>query len=470
MDDLKFGTSGLRGLVSLLDGPPAFDWTFAFARMLLVGNLAASGSKVFVGRDLRSSSRSISRHVGNAISAAGLVPVDCGELPTPALAFHAMRQSAASIMVTGSHIPDDRNGLKFYLPSGEITKTDETAIAALHHESAPRHMNGMPEDFESARDEAVSAYLARYRGAFAGDALAGLTIGVYQHSSVARDLLPEMLEALGARTLLLGHSATFVPVDTEALREEDVALLRQWAIRHSLDAIVSTDGDADRPLIADETGRFVRGDLVGTLTAAHLGAQSVVTPVTSNSAIEATGLFADVRRTRVGSPFVIEAMKEREGGALVVGFEANGGVLLGGGTSDLSPLQTRDAFLPIISVLAHRKETGRPLSQIAASLGFRHMAADRLQRVDMACAAQFLARIATDPAFAGSIFSPLGGMAHLDLTDGMRVTLGNGGIVHFRASGNAPEVRCYVEAASDSETAELLEQGLTILAANTTVP
>ncbi|MEZ5801623.1 MAG: phosphomannomutase, partial [Nitratireductor sp.] len=62
-EDLKFGTSGLRGLVSLLDGEPAFDWTFAFCRMLRDGNHVNMGSEVFIGRDLRSSSLSISQRV-----------------------------------------------------------------------------------------------------------------------------------------------------------------------------------------------------------------------------------------------------------------------------------------------------------------------------------------------------------------------------------------------------------------------
>ena len=239
-EDLKFGTSGLRGLVSLLDGEPAFDWTFAFCRMLRDGNRVNIGSEVFIGRDLRSSSLSISQRVAAAISAAGLVPVDCGELPTPALALHSMKRSAASIMITGSHIPDDRNGLKFYLPSGEITKADEAAIALRHSRGPNGQSDARLVAGTSAHGTAVAAYLARYRAAFAADALKGLNIGIYQHSSVARDLLVHILEALGAKTIVLGRSASFVPVDTEALRPEDIMLLRQWAQDDALDAIVST--------------------------------------------------------------------------------------------------------------------------------------------------------------------------------------------------------------------------------------
>src|SRR5690606_26646769 len=147
----------------------------------------------------------------------------------------------------------------------------------------------------------------RYEKLGDGFALSGMRVGVYQHSSVARDLIADILAKLGAEIVTLGRSKVFVPVDTEALRAEDVELARKWAAEHRLDAIVSTDGDADRPLVADERGQFLRGDVVGILTASLVGADTVVTPVTSSSAVELSGLFGNVVRTRVGSPYVIEA-------------------------------------------------------------------------------------------------------------------------------------------------------------------
>ncbi|TIW84509.1 MAG: phosphomannomutase, partial [Mesorhizobium sp.] len=63
-----------------------------------------------------------------AIAQRGFTPLDCGHLPTPALALEAARIRRPAIMVTGSHIPDDRNGLKFYRAEGEIDKADEAGI------------------------------------------------------------------------------------------------------------------------------------------------------------------------------------------------------------------------------------------------------------------------------------------------------------------------------------------------------
>jgi phosphomannomutase len=466
---LKFGTSGLRGLVVELNGAPAFAYTRAFAEMLKEdGSAAASRNVVLVGRDLRESSPSIAQLCCAALQESGLVPLDCGALPTPALAYHGMRFAIPAIMVTGSHIPEDRNGLKFYRSQGEIDKKDEAAILAWH---ARLGIAAVPATARGIRPgkpdlDLIAAYRARYHDFFGAGALAGLTVGVYQHSSVARDIIVEMLEALGARAVPLGRATSFIPVDTEALREEDEVLARQWAGEQRLDAIVSTDGDADRPLISDATGTFLRGDLVGAITAKSLGADAIVTPVTSNSALEASGAFRTVLRTRVGSPYVIEGMAEASasGAKAVVGFEANGGVLLG---SDivregrrLAALPTRDAMLPILCALGEIVAQGKPLAEIGAAFGFKSAASNRLKNVPSERSAGFLNRLQQDKAFREDVMGPLGGVAALDGQDGVRLMARNGEVVHFRASGNAPELRVYVEAQTHERTESLLEWGL----------
>jgi phosphomannomutase len=467
---LKFGTSGLRGLVVELNGVPAFAYTRAFAEMLKEdGSAAAARNVVLVGRDLRESSPSIAQLCCAALREAGLVPLDCGALPTPALAYHGMRFGLPAIMVTGSHIPEDRNGLKFYRAQGEIDKMDEAGILGWH---AKLEVTSVPEGARtfSARSpdmDLIAAYKARYRDFFGAGALAGLTVGVYQHSSVARDVIVEMLEALGARAVPLGRATSFIPVDTEALREEDEVLARGWASEQTLDAIVSTDGDADRPLISDSSGSFLRGDLVGAITAKSLGADVIVTPVTSNSALEASGAFTTVTRTRVGSPYVIEGMAEasQSGAQAVVGFEANGGVLLGSDIVQdgrrLAALPTRDAMLPILCALREVIIQGRPLSQVGAAFSFKSAASNRLQNVATEKSTAFVSRLQQDETFRSELMTPLGGVAEITTLDGLRMTAKNGEVVHFRTSGNAPELRVYVEATTQERAADLLTWGLT---------
>jgi len=457
----KFGTSGLRGLVAELSDGLVAGYTRAF--------LAAvpHRGRLLVGRDLRPSSARIGAAVTAAAREAGLEVADCGELPTPALALAAMAAGAPSVMVTGSHIPADRNGLKFYTATGEITKADEAAILAAYAGDRPAPpAPAMPEP------GALPAYRARYVTAFGPAALKGLRLGVWQHSSVARDLLAGLLADLGATVVPLGRSDAFVPGDTEAVDGATRAMLASWAAEHRLDAVVSTDGDADRPLVADGSGAVIPGDVTGTLTALALGATTVVTPVSSNTMIEATGRFARVVRTKIGSPHVIAAMEAAGAEVRKVGFEANGGFLLGfpaeGPAGPLAPLMTRDAMLPILLPLAEAVRQNRSLAALVAALPARRTAADRLEGVATEASQALVSRLAGDAGERAALFARLGAEAGIDLTDGLRIAFASGAIVHLRPSGNAPELRCYAEAGTEAEAAALVRDTIHALHARLT--
>jgi len=447
---LAFGTSGLRGLVTALNPQAVAEWTGAF--------LSACPPKgpLFVGRDLRPSSPEIAAGVIRTARIAGYDVVDCGALPTPALALAA--EGASAVMVTGSHIPADRNGLKFYTPAGEITKADEAAIQAA------KAAGTMPPPRREGRltaADALAAYAARYETAFGPAALAGLRIGVYQHSSVARDVLATILAQLGAKVVELARSDIFIPVDTEAVDPDTRAQLAGWCTEHRLDALVSTDGDADRPMVTDARGQVIPGDVLGVLTARVLGARIVVTPVSSNTMVSA-GLFDAVVLTRIGSPFVVaemEAALAADPQAKVVGFEANGGFLLGfaapGPAGLLPPLMTRDSVLPILAPLAAAKAAGQSLAESVASLPQRFTAADRLKGIPTEASKAFIAQLTDDAAARDHFFADLGPLLKADTTDGLRLTFTSGKILHLRPSGNAPEFRVYAEA-DDRESAVTL--------------
>jgi phosphomannomutase len=448
-----FGTSGLRGLVTELTDDLVTDYVRAFATALPVG------AGVAVGWDLRPSSPRIAQASIAALRDLGLCVQEAGALPTPALAFGAMAQGMGAVMITGSHIPADRNGLKFYTPEGEILKADEARIQAALGQVAQGGAGPVePVDF-------AARYAARYVSAYGPEALAGLRIGVYQHSSVARDIMVTVLEQLGAQAVPLGWSEDFIPVDTEAVDPATRLELAKWCADHSLDALISTDGDADRPMVTDATGQVMPGDVLGPLTAQALGAARIVTPVSSNSCVDQMG-FAEVARTKIGSPYVIAGMQAQAGQA-VVGYEANGGFLLGfeaqGPAGPLAPLMTRDCLLPILAPLALARARGLTLAQLGATLPQRFTAADRVVGIETPVAQAFLAQMTEDPATRAAFFAGLPPETGLDLTDGLRVRFGDE-VVHLRPSGNAPEFRCYTEAASPSRAAELLAQHMQRLA------
>lgn len=444
----KFGTSGLRGLVSDLTDDLVADYVRAYL------TACDHGGKVWVGHDRRASSPHIASVVVDTIRGQGVDVMVAGVVPTPALALAA--GGAGAIMITGSHIPDDRNGMKFYTRAGEITKNDESAIMAARGQ-ADLGLSG-----QLIHDDQVGArYVARYIDAF-GDCLTGRRIGVYTHSAAGRDLLMGLMRGTGAEVVELGRSAAFVPIDTEAVDAEKQALFHHWAQENELDAIVSTDGDSDRPLMTDETGQMIKGDILAQIAAEVLGAKTIVTPISSNSGVDSKG-FECVIRTKIGSPYVIEAM-QRETSA-VVGYEASGGFILGfaanGPTGPIAPLLTRDSFLPLIAVLAATK------GKLSDRIGLEppvFATADRLTDVPLEPMRLLMGKMVDSRCVRHYFLAQLEAEeASIDMTDGVRMTCDDGRVFHVRPSGNAPELRLYVEASDPVQAETALKQGLTLL-------
>ncbi|MDD7984940.1 phosphomannomutase [Lentisphaera marina] len=477
---VKFGTSGARGLADAMTDAVCYSYTVAFLQHLeQVGNIT-KGSEVAIAGDLRPSSPRICAAVAKAVEDKGYKPVYCGEVPSPAVAYYGLVNKVPSVMVTGSHIPDDRNGIKYNTPLGEILKEDEQGIRSQSVElleglvKADGFFNEAYE-LPAIYTEAEDLFLKRYTDFFASEALAGLKLGVYEHSCVGRDVLKKIYSALGANVTGLGRSEKFIPVDTEAIRPEDVKLAAEWAASGDFDAILSADGDCDRPLISDEKGHWLRGDVAGILCARYLKADAVATPVSCNTAVESCGAFESVSRTRIGSPYVIASMKEAsaKGANMVVGYEANGGFLTNsdfiaeGKTLDALP--TRDAVILHIALLADAKAKAIKLSELVNELPARFTASDRLKEFPTEKSKAKLAEFNTDDFAKDAkkierLFGHLcGKVVSMDDTDGIRITFENDEIIHLRPSGNAPELRCYNEADSEERAVELNAQCIELM-------
>ncbi len=462
-----FGTSGARGLVTALTDWVAYAYTAGFLRYLDTAGLLTPGQAVGIAGDLRPSSPRLMVACAVAIRDLGFQPVNCGTIPSPALAAYGIAHGIPTLMVTGSHIPADRNGIKFNLPTGEILKADEEGIRqqtvlrpAGYFAENGQFLHDQRQHLPAADATAAQEYVARYLRFFPAHCLEGWRVGVYEHSSVAREAFVEVLTKLGAQVTRLGYAPQFVPVDTEAIRAEDVALAQEWTANGGFDALVSADGDGDRPLVSDANGNWLRGDVLGVLCAQQLGARGVVTPVSSNTAVEKCGLFQTVSRTRIGSPFVIAGMNDLLAAGItpVIGYEANGGVLLGSAIERdgqrLEALPTRDALIVAVTVLAAAAAQRCTVAALAASLPQRFTASARLQHVPTAQSLALLAQLTAgdwaqqQAAIAQFFGTEWGAVAAIDLTDGLRMTFTSGEIVHLRPSGNAPELRVYSEAES----------------------
>lgn len=454
---IEFGTSGARGLVKSFT--PNASAAFALAFIDSIRNDFAFDT-VLIAIDNRPSSYAIAQSCAIALKRYGLKVIYYGVLPTPALAYTSMKDGMPCIMVTGSHIPFDRNGLKFYRPDGEITKADEQSILCndISFSDLPKELPELSLD-----TKASERYCQRYLSIFDADTLKGKKIGIYEHSSAGREIYKTLFERLGAEVLSLGRSDEFVPIDTEAVSEEDKQRAWQWSKDYKLDAIFSTDGDGDRPLIADESGNWLRGDVLGLLCSKILNIESLVVPVSCNTAIEKSGYFKSVVRTKIGSPFVIAEFPElAKKYHSVAGFEANGGYLLGTSIEfngkKLEALPTRDALLPVLVLLAQQDV----LSVQVEKLPRRFTASDRLQNISRRKSTELIKKLKID----ASVFLLKVGYQEtykIDETDGLRIMLKSGDTLHLRPSGNAPELRCYVESSSLEQANEKITEVFYVL-------
>lgn len=531
--ELQFGTSGRRGEVAHLTQLEVF--INAVAELEFLQSLAKTdggivrGEEFYYARDLRPSSSSyvaeqqgrgeLAQAIELAIRYAGMIPVNEGMIPTPALTHFALIQGKGSIMVTGSHIPFDRNGYKTNTSKGELLKQHEGPINDNVKEVRSRFYDQSFDDsffgadgllkegskpLSKEHNAAATVYLERYTDFFGNNALSGLKLLAYQHSAVGRDMLVAILNALGAEVIAAGRSETFVPIDTENMDADQLAVIQALyneaaSVHGRFDAIVSTDGDSDRPLILGvdpKTSKvqFFGGDLVGMLTAELLGADAVVVPISCNDSID-HGMLKNITepKTRIGSPFVIAGMEKSlaSGKQAVCGWEANGGFLTGSDINlngqTLRALPTRDAILPILAILSIARRESLPLVDIFSRLPKRFSRAALIKQFPRASGLNIVKRFSpadesvksvvfnekSAPAFKDAndqsipadatqvdamssiktqletVFSAavgFGRIKQMNFVDGVRLYFSNGDVAHLRPSGNADELRIYAVA------------------------
>jgi phosphomannomutase len=513
--ELGFGTSGRRGKV--VDLTQLEVYLNALAELEYLQSLPHSeggvhrGDPFYFAYDLRpSSSEFVGEEQGRgelaqaivaAIGDAGMRAVNLGRIPTPALANFALAGGKGSIMVTGSHIPFDRNGYKTNSSRGELLKQQEAPIneqvrqvrKRLYEQASDQSrfdergmLKGGHQPLPAEQGEARAAYIERFVNFFAGSGLNGKRVLVYQHSAVGRDLLVEILERLGAQVVKGGRSETFVPIDTENIDAAQLAVIQALADEATgsdgtLHAVVSTDGDSDRPLVlgvdpATARVQFFGGDLVGMVVAEYLHSDAVVVPISCNDAIDRGPLAPVVEpKTRIGSPFVIAGMEGAlaKGKKQVCGWEPNGGFLTGSPIARngaiLQPLLTRDAGLPILGVLFAAEQSGLSLADLFARLPRRFSRAALLKKFPRATALKIVDRF-SPPAASQAIqkdlaqfFTPALGfdsISHVDYTDGVRILFANGEVAHVRPSGNADELRIYAVADTQSRADAITAMGV----------
>ncbi|MBO1358239.1 phosphoglucosamine mutase [Acetobacter sacchari] len=421
-----FGTDGIRGTAN------TSPMTVEVAQKLgqAAGLHFRRGShrhRVVVGKDTRLSGYMIECALVAGFLSAGMDVTLAGPMPTPAIAMLTRSLRAdLGVMISASHNPFGDNGIKLFGPDGfKLSDREETTIEALMGADLSSRLASPSEIGRASRlNDAAGRYVEHAKASFPrGRRLDGLKIVIDCAHGAAYRVAPTALWELGADVIRIGCAPDGVNIN-EGCGSTHPESLCEAVVAHGADLGIALDGDADRMLLADETGRLIDGDQIIGLIArswaaqARLATPSVVATVMSNMGLERflSSLGLDLVRTAVGDRYVVERM--REGGANL-GGEQSGHVVL----SDFAT--TGDGLVAALQVLAVLIEDGRPASEVCSVFT---PFPQKLKNI----------------RFAGP--SPLKLPDVEAARDAIVARLGDGGRLVLRESGTEPLVRVMVEA------------------------
>lgn len=416
-----FGSSGIRA-------PFTKDLLhLAFRVGLAVGK---NYHEVVVGTDTRTTAGAMKHALSTGLLAAGARCTDAGITPTPTLAF-VTREFTAGVMITASHNPPEYNGIKLLNPDG----SSFDSLQQIQVEEAVTEESYDIVGWEDVKQgevyaEAVNHHISRILPDF--PRAAGIKVVVDAGCGAASLVTPRLLERMGCEVITLNcYNSGFFPRPAEPV-EANLKELRD-TVRESGAAIgIAHDGDGDRMMAIDETGRFISGDTLLAIFASREGMRDVVTTLDASMAIDEMGLT--VRRTRIGDTRVSEEL--RHGGDF--GGETSGCWIFP--EISLSP----DGIYA--AALITRMAAGRKLSELADSLP-----SYPLLRQSVNGSIGPLSRVEEE-------------MTHLkpvsvDDTDGLKLNFKDGWIL-VRPSGTEPKVRLTAEAKTEERAQYLMDAAL----------
>jgi len=361
-----FGTDGVRGKAGEF---PLDRETVARIGAALAQAMRAPGRRLrfIVGRDTRESGEAIERALARGTRSEGAEITTAGILPTPAIAYitRAMKFDAG-IVISASHNPFQDNGIKVFSGGGEkVTETLERRVESLVADGTW----SVPPDDDLAleRTDVADAYLAHARLALSNpERLAGLKIAVDTANGATTHVAPRLFRELDFDVELINAFPDGRNINLECGSTHPENLSRV-VVERKCRIGVAFDGDGDRAILVDASGRIVDGDAVMLMCARHLKnvsrltGNAVVATVMSNIGLE-LGLREsgiEIIRCPVGDKYVMEEMSKR---GLALGGEQSGHIIF----SD--HLFTGDGIVTALSVLGVMADTGRDLADLASEL------------------------------------------------------------------------------------------------------
>ena len=362
-----FGTDGIRGQAN------SHPMTAEVA--LRVGMAAGKVFKseddrrhlVVIGKDTRLSGYMVEPALVAGFASVGMDVRLLGPMPTPGVAMMTRSLRAdLGVMISASHNAYVDNGIKLFGPDGyKLSDEKELQIEALMDQGLAEGLAPPTALGRVARvDDSQARYVEIAKATFPRRlSLAGLRVVIDCANGAAYKVAPVVLYELGADVIKVGVDPNGTNINADCGSTHPAAMVQ--AVREfRADIGIALDGDADRLLICDETGRLVDGDQIMALIADswlrsnRLSGGGVVATVMSNLGLERFLVERKLKleRTAVGDRAVMVRMRE---GGFNLGGEQSGHMIL----SDYST--TGDGLLAALQVLAVLRESDRPMSSLA---------------------------------------------------------------------------------------------------------
>lgn len=361
-----FGTDGVRGRANSHPMTAEMALRLGAASGRFFRTDRRNGHRVVIGKDTRLSGYMLENALTAGLTSTGMNVLLLGPVPTPAVGLLTRSMRAdVGIMISASHNPHHDNGIKFFGPDGfKLSDEAEAEIEAL---VAGEISPAQPENIGRAKriDDGLGRYVEYVKTTLPrGQRLSGLKVVVDCANGAAYRAAPEALWELGAEVIPVGVSPNGTNINLNC-GSTSVATAAETIVAHGADVGICLDGDADRVIVLDETGREADGDQIMALFAARWAEQerltggALVSTVMSNLGLERylAGKGLRLERTAVGDRYVVEAMRA---GGYNLGGEQSGHIVM----TDYAT--TGDGLVAGLQFLTEMVRTGQPASALAS--------------------------------------------------------------------------------------------------------
>ncbi len=359
-----FGTDGVRGTANSYPMTAEMALRLGAAAGRYFRTDGRNRHQVVIGKDTRLSGYMLENALTAGLTSTGMNVLLLGPVPTPAVGFLTRSMRAdLGIMISASHNPAEDNGIKFFGPDGfklsdEAEAEIERLVAGVIEPAQPRNIGRAKRI-----DDGLGRYVEYAKTTFpARGKLTDLKIVIDCANGAAYKAAPQVLWELGAEVIPVGVAPNGFNIN-EDCGSTHTRTAAEAVVAHGADLGISLDGDADRVMILDETGRVADGDQIMALLAGRwaeagrLRGGALVATVMSNLGLErflqARGLRLE--RTAVGDRYVVERMRE---GGFNLGGEQSGHIVM------TDHATTGDGLVAGLQFLAAMAETGRKASEL----------------------------------------------------------------------------------------------------------